>query len=347
MRIGVVPEGPLERVLLATRALPTPLLESMTAMMLARTLMVGCKLGVFEALAGGALDAEGLAGQIGADARATRKLLDALVAARYLRTQGGRYALAPVARKWLLPEGRTSLRDNLLFRFVEWDLLSGYEAFVRTGKPLDMHDNADASQWSLYQRGMRSLASLSADEIARRMPVPAQAAALLDIGGSHGLYSVRLCQRHPALRATILDLPEAVRHAAPILAREGMGDRVVHRAGNALKDDLGDGAFDVVLISNLVHHFDDPTNRALARRVARALRPGGIFAILEPLRPASPETAGQVGALLDLFFAMTSASGTWTLEELRDWQRDAGLAPRHAIRLRTLPGAVIQAATRR
>lgn len=346
MRIGVVPEGPLERVLLATGAVPTPLLETMIAMMLARTLMVGCKLGVFEALAAGALDAEAVAKQTGTDGRAIRKLLDALVAARYLRARDGRYALAPVARRWLLAESEPSLRDNLIFRFLEWDLLSGYEEFVRTGTPLEMHDTADDAQWSVYQRGMRSLAGLSADEVARRMPVPAQAIRLLDIGGSHGLYSVRLCQRHPALTATILDLPEAVRHAAPILAREGMGERVVHRPGNALADDLGEAVYDVVLISNLVHHFDDPTNRALARRVVRALRPGGVFAILEPLRPASPQAAGQFGALLDLYFAMTSASGTWTLGEMRDWQRDAGLALRRPIRLRTLPGAVIQAATR-
>src|SRR5512145_2232374 len=70
MRIGVVPEGPLERVLLATGAVPTPLLETMIAMMLARTLMVGCKLGVFEALAAGALDVEAVAKQTGTEARA-------------------------------------------------------------------------------------------------------------------------------------------------------------------------------------------------------------------------------------------------------------------------------------
>jgi hypothetical protein len=32
----------------------------------------------------------------------------------------------------------------------------------------------------------------------------------------------------------LLDLPGAVEHAAPILAHEGMGDRVVMQAGNAL-----------------------------------------------------------------------------------------------------------------
>jgi chemotaxis methyl-accepting protein methylase len=55
-----------------------------------------------------------------------------------------------------------------------------------------------------------------------------------------------------------------------------MGDRVVHRAGNALTDDLGTGAYDIVLIAQVVHHFTADQNRELAERVARALRPGGV-----------------------------------------------------------------------
>jgi hypothetical protein len=38
MKIGAVPESPLERLLLAAGAVPTPLVETMGAMLLARTL---------------------------------------------------------------------------------------------------------------------------------------------------------------------------------------------------------------------------------------------------------------------------------------------------------------------
>jgi SAM-dependent methyltransferase len=169
---------------------------------------------------------------------------------------------------------------------------------------------------------------------------------MIDIGGSHGLYAVAVCRRHPRLAATVLDLPAAVERAAPLLAQEEMGDRVVHRAGNALTEDLGENAWDLVFVSQLVHHFDDATNRELARRIARALRPDGVFAILEFVRPRSPERAGQTGGLLDLFFAVTSESGTWSIEELREWQQEAGLVPRKSIGLLSAPGARIQAATK-
>jgi hypothetical protein len=100
------------------------------------------------------------------------------------------------------------------------------------------------------------------------------------------------------------------------------------------------------LTAQLVHHLSDAENRDLAVRVSRALRPGGVYAILDEFRPRTPKDAGQIGALLEFYFALTSQSGTWAPEEIAEWQRAAGLEPRRPIRFRTVPGVGIQAATR-
>jgi len=344
MKIGVIPENMLERVALAVGAVPRPLLDTHVAMMLARTIMAATKLGVFEALASGPLTAHEVAAQCGTDPRATEKLLTALVGVGYLRADQAQYALAPVARKWLLKDSPQSLRDKMLGQFIEWEWIEGYEEFVDSGTPLDLHVVLSDDEWGRYQRSMRALASSSASEVARRTPVPNGARDMLDIGGSHGYYSVVICRRHAGLRAVILDLPEAVKHAAPILAREGMSDRVMHRAGNALTDDPGTEAWDLVFIANLMHHFDERTNRDLVRRIAHALRPGGILVIQEFIRLQSPGEGGQSGALLDLYFALTSQSGTWSLAEIAGWQKEAGLMPRKPIRLLSIPGAAQQVA---
>jgi len=344
MKIGFVPETLIERLAKLVGLIPTPLLDTFHTILYARAIMAATKLGVFEALAGGPATAEEVAGRCGTDPRATRSLVDAVTGTGYLRFSSGRYALAPVARKWLLRASPNSLHDNVIFRYLEWDIIGGMEEFVRTGKPLSVHDDFTPERWETYQRGMRSLAGLSAQEVARRTPVPRGASAMLDIGGSHGFYSVCLCRRHPALRSTILDLPQAVEYAAPILARENLGNRVVHRAGNALADDLGEGNYDLVFVANLIHHFDAPTNAELAHRVARALRPGGYYVNLEVLRRDSPDKPGQTGALLNAYFALTSESGTWSFAEMAGWQRDAGLDPHKPIRLASLPGGGLQAA---
>jgi SAM-dependent methyltransferase len=339
MKLVVAAENPIERLVLALGIPPVTLMDTHMSFMRARAIMVGTKLGVFDTVAGGALAAADVAARCRTSPAATEKLLNALVGSGYLHAKDGRYSLTPVARKWVTSDSPTSMRDKVLFEFVEWALVERFEDFVRTGQPLEMHGSNSDEQWGLYQRAMRALSGLAAPEIVRRTPMPKGATTMLDIGGSHGYISVAMCRKHPRLTATILDLPAAVTHAAPILAKEGMGDRVVHRAGDALADDLGRDAWDFIYVSNLLHHFDEPTNRQFAKRVARALRPGGHFVILEMVRPASPNDAGQVGALLDLYFALTSRSGTWSIDEMRAWQRDAGLVPRKAIRLRTVPGA--------
>ena len=120
----------------------------------------------------------------------------------------------------------------------------------------------------------------------------------------------------------------------------------VNTAGNVLTTDLGEATADLIFISSLVHHFDDPTNRDLMKRIARALRPGGAVVVQELIRRDSPVEVGQMGALLDLYFAMTSESGTWSVSEMAEWQRQAGLRPRRPVFLRSMPGSAQQAAVK-
>jgi SAM-dependent methyltransferase len=339
MKLTVAAESPLERAALAFDIPPVPLMDTHLSFLRARAIMVATRLGVFDALASAPATAAAVASCCHTAPPATTKLLNALVGCGYLRFGGDRYRLAPVARKWLTSDSPHSIRDKVLFEFVEWSLVERVEDYVREGRPVDIHTSESDEQWGLYQRAMRALTALAAPEIVRRTPVPRGAARMLDIGGSHGYLSVAMCRRYAGLAAVVFDLPAAVKHAAPILAREGMGSRVVHRAGDALRDDLGSAEWDIVFVSLLVHHFDEASNRALLQRIARALRPDGVCVILELIRPPSPNEAGQVGALLDLYYALTSASGTWSVDEMARWQADAGLTRHRPIHLRTAPGA--------
>ena len=346
MKLGAIPENPLDLAALATGLAPTPLLDTLVALLLARSVMVGVRLGVFEALADGPHTAAEVAERCGTHPQATERLLSALAGAGYLRRVKHGFGLAPVARRWLLKGSVHSLYDAILLQFVDARLIEQTERFVRTGEAAHLHEALGADEWDVYQRGMRSGANIAAAELARRLPVPRGARDLLDIGGGHGQYSVALCRRHPDLRAVVLDLPQAVAAAAPILAREGMGDRVTHRPADAREVDLGERAYDVILIFNLIHHFEADVNRDLFGRCARALRPGGMLAIGDMLRPDGPGASGQLDALVDLYFAVTSAAGSYTYGEVAGWQARAGLRPRKPMRLLAGPGAGVQIASK-
>ncbi len=265
MKLSVSGESAVERLAIALGLAPVPLVETHMSFLRARAIMVGTKLGVFEALADGPLASDAIAGRCGTSTVATPKLLHALVASGYLRADGGEYALTSRARTWLLADSPRSMRDKVLFEFFEWTIVEGTEAFVRTGRAQDLHLSGDEERWAAYQRAMRVLSRLAAPEIVRRTPLPRGATRMLDVGGSHGFIPVAMCRRHRALSAVVLDLPAAVRHAAPLLAAEGMGDRVVHLEGDARVDDLGTGrvGFDLYLTASAsLRRRDQPRTHA-------------------------------------------------------------------------------------
>jgi hypothetical protein len=83
----------------------------------------------------------------------------------------------------------------------------------------------------------------------------------------------------------------------------------------------------------VTHHFDEATNWELMRRIARALRPGGIVAVWEPLRQDRAKKVRQIGGLMDLFFDFFSRAGAWSSEEIAGWQWEAGLVPQRPTRM--------------
>lgn len=347
MRLRVLAENFLERLVLRLNAVPEPLFETQMAFSMARSIMAAVKLGIFEAAGDGPRTAIAIAGACQTNLGATEKLLNALVACRYFLHRNGVYTLTPKSRKWLLRRSPQNLCDKVLFQFFEWETVGTYEAFIKTGTATRDHATIEHDEyWVLYQRAMRSLAQLWATDVAARFPMPPLARDLLDIGGSHGYYAVCLCRKYPNLNAVVLDLPNAVKQAAPLLAAERMGDRVTHRAGNALTDDLGEDCVDIVFMSQLVHHFTDEQNRVLMQKIARALRPNGVCVTLDYLSPATPGAGDQAAALLDVYFGMLSESGTWSLTNMQAWLRSAGLVPQAPIRLRNMPGGSMVVGTK-
>lgn len=346
MRIGPVPENPWESLGLRAARVPTPILETFHGLLMARSLMAACRLGLLEAMAEGPRTPEEVARECGCQPDPTGRLLEVLASMGYCRFEADRVRLTPLARRWLLASSPTSLRDYVIFRYREWEFVEGLEDHLRTGQPMVESSRMDRESWGLYQRGMRAVSRLGAPEVARRTPVPASPRRLLDIGGGHGALAAAFCRRHPGLTAQVLDLPEAVEHAAPLLAEEELGDRLSHWPGDVFQEDLGEARYDVILMANFLHHFPEPTCRDLVGRAARALRSGGVLACVDFFRPEDGHSNNQMVTLMHLYFAMTSGSATWTAREVAGWQRDAALLPHRPSRLRRAPGASIQAATR-
>ncbi|MET8547981.1 class I SAM-dependent methyltransferase [Micromonospora zamorensis] len=110
---------------------------------------------------------------------------------------------------------------------------------------------------------------------------------VLDLGAGTGLLSLLLAAAVPGVRLTLVD------GAPAMLARatEQLDARAVpHRTVRAdLADPLPAGRYDAVVSALAIHHLDDDGKRALYRRAASALAPGGVFVNAEQVAGPTPE----------------------------------------------------------
>ena len=338
MKIKNKPENLLEWIALKLNLAPTPLVDTQVAFNAARTIMAAAELGIYEAIGKNSKTANEVASLCKTNPGATKHLLDALVGIGYLKWSNEAYSLKSKYHKWLLKESESNLIGKLRFQLLEWEWMAKLEDYVRTGKTLEMHGVVSPKEWELYQEGMRDLSINVAKELAPKLPVPKNATHMLDIGGSHGLFSIELCKKHPGLSSTILELPGAMEAASAIAKRYDTTGRVTYAAGNALNDDLGTEKYDVIMINNVVHHFTNEQNFVLAKKVAAALKPNGIYAIGEFLRQSKPGEGGVIASTTGLYFALTSSSGTWSLPEIEAWQKAAGLKIEKPVAPMSMPG---------
>jgi SAM-dependent methyltransferase len=108
---------------------------------------------------------------------------------------------------------------------------------------------------------------------------PLRGLRLLDLGAGLGESSVYFALQ--GAEVTTLDIsPAMVAAAEELAARHGVRLTGVVAAGEEFP--VPAGAFDVVYAANLLHHIED--RDAFFRQVHRALRPGGRFFTIDPLK---------------------------------------------------------------
>lgn len=327
-------------VLLQANAGPAPVLDIFGAAAF-WAVHAGVKLGMFDALAGGALTAAELAARTSTDERGAAILLDTLRVLRYVDRRGTRYANSAWSAKWLVRDATLSVAAGVEY----WGIL--FERFwhrlpdaIRTGRHADLYtwieDQPEASR--AFQEWMVAAARITGAEVVSSISLPPDARHVLDIGGGHGMYSVALCRRYPQLKATIFDSPRALEAAREHIAAEGMSGRIDTEAGDFLTGSLGHG-YDVVLLINIVHGFTAEQNAALLRRVSAALRPGGIVVVSEQVAGQTRRSAGgQIAELLGLAYFLLLGGQIYEARVITGWLHAAGFGNVRRRNLLRTPG---------
>jgi hypothetical protein len=345
MQYGVIPTSLAERLALAAGALPLPMIDISFGVLKARIIMAGVRLGVFDALNREPQTHHKLAETLHLDASCLELLLRCLVYAGYLALEGNEYRLSWLARKSMVTGAPRELTGFAQWHYTQWEFIEHLESLVQTGQGVDFHSTmTDPEAWANYQKAMLEVARFDAPILARHVPVRKGATRLLDVAGSHGLMGATIARKHKGIRSTVIDLPAALAHARRLAESEGHADIVEHRGGNLLTEDFG-GGWDVLLLSNILHHFLPHDVQSIIKRAHGALVDDGTVAIWELERPAATRKPSE-GDGVALFFRLTSSAAAYSGEEYASWLGAAGFTRIKVLRPAMRPGTVLVHARR-
>jgi hypothetical protein len=312
---------------------PVPVLDYLGALGL-QAVCMGERLGIFDLLREGPRAEAAIASDLHLDLHGVVVLLSALEAVGYVKKGDGHYTLSPMASKWM-PQFRSGTR---FFQWMAFDGWASIEATLKGETPPEVRSGPfDGLGETDRLEGSLSNSRLSADEIVKRVRLPSTARRLLDIGGGHGLYAAKFCQRHPGLKATVLDREPVLVRTRQVLQAERVADRVECAAGDFWNDDLGKD-YDVVLLFNLLNAYPNDHKVQLLRRAAEVISRSGTLVVLDQMRvPTLRGTAKAMVELTNLRLFDPAQGETYLASSLPEWMKSAGLRTQKISTLRAAP----------
>lgn len=319
--------------MVTTSTMPTPevFFDMAFAYERSAALRAAVELDLFTAIGEGA-DAVGpLAKRCAGSERGVRILCDFLTINGLLTKTGDRYLLTPASAAFLTKSSPAYMGTTLGF-LASPDLVRNFDRLAETIRrgtmpPKESTVAGEEQQlWITFAEAMVPMMMPAAIGIADVLQIEAAGPVkVLDIAAGHGMFGVTLAQRNPQAEIVAVDWAGVLTVATANAKRAGVQDRYRTKPGDAFTVDYGDG-YDIVLLTNFLHHFDLPTCSGLLRKVAAALKPGGRAVILEfvpnPDRVSPPMAAGFSLMML----ATTPAGDAYTLAEIEEMAAAAGLS---------------------
>ncbi len=310
---------------------PEPIFETLTAFQRSASLKAAIDLNLFTAIAEGNATVESISKQIGGTSRGTRILCDYLTVIGFLEKTNGRYSLPQVSSVFLNRHSPAYLGGAATFltEINSRHFFDDLAEVVRTGRISAMEDGtvgADDSMWVNFAHSMAPMMAMPARAIAEALGADrGEPWKVLDIAAGHGLFGIAIAERNPSAEIWGLDLPNVLQVADQNAKAHGVADRYHRLPGSAFEVEFGTG-YDIVLLTNFLHHFDPSTCEALLRKVRAALKPGGRVATLEFVPDEGRVTPPMAASFSMTMLATTPSGDAYTFSELEQMFCNAGFA---------------------
>ncbi|MFO0863104.1 MAG: class I SAM-dependent methyltransferase [Gemmataceae bacterium] len=314
-------------------AQPNPMLffDTLNGFHRTEALKAAIELDLFTNIDNGHRTAETLAKSCKASPRGVRILADYLTILGFLAKSGDQYELGSDAAAFLNRNSPTymgSVADFLLTPELRESFAKLTQAVVKGGTALSAegtvsHDNP---VWVAFARAMGPLMSMPATLLAELLGGDrSKPLRVLDVAAGHGLFGIAVAKAYPQAHITALDWPNVLAVASENAAKAGLAVRHATIAGSAFDVDWG-GPYDVVLLTNFLHHFDVPTCETIARKAHAALAPGGRAVTLEFVPNEDRVTPPGTATFALVMLATTGHGDAYTFAEYQKMFANAGFA---------------------
>ncbi|MEO8650546.1 MAG: class I SAM-dependent methyltransferase [Acidobacteriota bacterium] len=310
---------------------PQPIWQLMTGFQMSAAYKTAVELELFTKIAEGNTTTAAIAGACGAAERGIRILADTMTVVGLLTKSGSDYALTETAAAFLDKKNPMYLGSCVEFIMSEGQR-RGFDDLtnaVRNGGSQvkgEASMDPDSPMWVSFAKAMMPMMYPSAQAIAGNLGFDKdKKLKVLDIAAGHGLFGIVVAQHYPNAEIYAVDWASVLTVATENADRMGVGDRHHLIAGNAFDVDFGTD-YDIVLVTNFLHHFDADTCTKFMQKVNGSLNADGKAITLEFI-PNDDRVSPPAEALFSLvMLAATPAGDAYTYAELKKICEDAGFS---------------------
>ena len=294
---------------------------------------------------------EEIARAAGTVPRATRIVLDSLIALALVEKREQKYFLAPISQSFLVKDQTNYVGDFRHVALAMWDGLAHLKETLKTGKPLGRMDTGSELQvWEKLVVGILPIARPVATELCRILKIGDQKKGLsvLDIAGGSSVFGMTILERDPTARITQIDWANVNAVAKKLNRERGLEGKIRFVDGEFRSAPMEENRYNLVLASNFCRFESPEGNQELFQKAFRFLKPGGVFVINDFL--LNEERTAPSFALRFSVYTLTHtpAGECYTFSEYSGWLGLAGFKNIEAKGdiAETLPGTTLILATK-
>lgn len=312
---------------------PSPVLffQTINAHQRTEALKAAVELEVFTAIGEGNTTVAEIAKRCQASEKGIRVLCDYLTIMEMLTKKDDHYALTLDSSVFLDKRSPAYIGGATEFLCSPM-LLEGFRNMtdaVRKGGTAIAGDGTIGPEhpvWVNFARGMAGLMAMPAQLMAKLVdPTADRKLKILDIAAGHGLFGIAFASQNKQAEVTALDWKPVLEVAKENAEKAGVSDRYSTIEGSAFDVEFGTG-YDLVLLTNFLHHFDEPTNETLLRKVHAALADGGRAVTLEFVPNDDRVTPTEVAGFSLVMLVGTPAGDAYTFRQLDQMCANAGFS---------------------